>query len=255
MYCRRFDYHRKQVPVLEDRQFPSPFPCKVSLWSSGFFLTIPVWLQLTSASSFGKNFLHFALGCQVFAVPFLSCLCNIPINYLFSCLSLSSVPITASNGEITLYPSSLVFHKKIPCLHRRGSPVYHPEQSQSSWVRWELSIPALVQPSLLTGAKQEGDEGEERFLASGWCLCSRSARLAERTYSLPPVRCGYVLTAPECCRLSTRAPIRQAQEEFQDVNFTSGKIEATVLRCCLCSRLFLRHWSRCLTACRAIILM
>lgn len=84
----------------------------MSLWSSGFFLTIPGWLQLTSAGSFRKKFLLFAHGCEVLAVPWFLCLCNIPINYLFSWLSLSSVPKTPSNGEIVLYPSSLVSHKK-----------------------------------------------------------------------------------------------------------------------------------------------
>lgn len=64
-----------------------------------------------------------------------------------------------------------------------------------------------------------------------------------RAHVLLPVRWENVLTAPECCRLSTRALIPQAQEEFQDVNFTSGKTQGTVLRCCLCSRLFLRHWA------------
>lgn len=99
---------RKQVLVLEDRECSSPLPCKVSLWSCGFFLTIPGWLQLTSAGSFGRNFLVFALGCQVLAVPcfFMS------LQYCSLAYHSTQYPKPHSNRGIALYPFSLASHKK-----------------------------------------------------------------------------------------------------------------------------------------------
>lgn len=143
------------------------------------------WLLLVVLESF----LLFALGCQVSAVPCFLCLCSIPINYLFFWLSFPSVSITPSNGEIVLYPSSLVSHKKfLVCTEEAALYVIQSNNRAAEWAESLASQPLCSHTSWQELTRRRMRERRDFLQVGDVCVTAECS--ACRAHVLLPVRCG-----------------------------------------------------------------